>query len=94
MLLLIQICYFSHAEYAAYGPSLPVEIKVPHEFGKGVGLLLNGFMNDSSDNFQEPQIEFYDLEGELALQISLDPNFNTIEVWSPFNEVNQPRLIP
>ena len=83
-----KLFFYSHIEYAAYGPSLPAEIKVPHEFGKGLGLLLNGFMKDSSDDFQEPQIEFYDIDGNLALQISLDPNFNTIEVWSPFNEVN------
>ena len=60
---------------------------VPYEFSRGQGLLINGFVNDSGVEFKEPKVKFYDIDKEMALQISLDPNFNTIEVWSPFNEV-------
>lgn len=74
--------------YSAYGPSLPTTIKVPYEFSRGKGLLLTGFMGDTSESFQKPTVMLHDIYKELALKISLDPNFNTIEVWSPLNEVN------
>ena len=78
---------FLNVEHSSYGPELPTVVKVPYEFSRGKGLLIHGLMGDTSEYFQNPFVKFYDNGKQLALEIFLDPNFNAIKAWSPFNEV-------
>lgn len=77
-----------NTEYASYEPTVPATIKAAYEFGKGQGLLLDGFMNDENEVVELPTIEITDLTGMVYLRLEIEPSSNILKVTNDLQTVS------